>query len=95
MPSQDRPRIVSTQQGTPYLVRRDAPDEYQKIPLIARVSPYTEKLYWYQDGLLIGTPEAHQQLFISLQPGSHRLVVVDNLGLSDSVIYQVWEPQSH
>ena len=95
VPSQDRPRIVSPQQGTPYLVRRDAPDEYQKIPLIARVSPYTEKLYWYQDGLLIGTPEAHQQLFISLQPGSHRLVVVDNLGLSDSVIYQVWEPQSH
>ncbi len=89
IPSRERPKIVSPQPETPYLVRPDAPTEYQKIPLIAQVGPHSEKLYWYQNGLLIGAPDAHERLFISLQPGRHRLVVVDDLGLSDSITYRV------
>ena len=92
VPSRQRPRIVSPMPETPYLLRPDAPAEYQKVPLIAQVGVHSKKLYWYQNGLLIGAPDAGEHLFVSLRPGRHRLVVVDNLGLSDSVTYRVKFP---
>ena len=93
IPSQERPRIVSPKLETPYLIRPDAPNEYQKIPLIAQVGPHSEKLFWYQDGFLLGAPEANEPFLVPLRPGRHRLVVVDNLGLSDSITYRVSAPQ--
>ena len=93
IPFQQQPRIVSPMPETPYLLRPDAPAEYQKIPLIAQIGPHSKKLYWYQNGLLLGAPDAGEQLFVSLRQGRHRLVVVDNLGLSDSVTYQVSDSQ--
>ena len=92
VPFQQRPEIVSPMPETPYLLRPDAPARYQKIPLIAQVGPHSRKLYWYQNGLLLGACNAGDQLFVSLQPGKHRLVVVDNLGLSNSVTYRVQIP---
>ena len=47
------PRIVSPDGSTAYRLRRDAPAEYQQVPLIARVSPGTARLYWYEDGVLV------------------------------------------
>ena len=93
IPFQQQPRIVSPMPETPYLLRPDAPAEYQKIPLIAQIGPHSKKLYWYQNGLLLGAPDAGEQLFVSLRQGRHRLVVVDNLGLSDSITYQVSDSQ--
>ena len=89
IPSLEGPQIASPQPGTSYLIQQDVPMEYQKIKLVAQTGPSTERLYWYQDGLLIGAREPDEPLFVPLEPGRHRMVVVDNLGLSDSITYEV------
>jgi len=83
------PRIVSPDAGTPYRLRRDAPPEYQQIPLVARVSPGTARLYWYEDGLLVASGAPGEPLFLPLKPGRHRVVVTDDAGRSDGVSYRV------
>ncbi len=89
IPAADPPRIVSPDAATPYLVRGSAPLEHQKIPLLARAADGGERLFWYQDGLLVaaGNPEAG--LFVAPEIGIHRLVVVDSKGRMDSITYEV------
>ena len=58
IPDGEPPRIVSPDGATPYRLRRDSPEEYQKIALVAQVSPGVGHLYWYQDGSLVATTEA-------------------------------------
>lgn len=89
IPSSEPLKIVSPNAATPYQLRRDAPVEYQQIPLTIQGGTSATQLYWYQDGTLIssGTPE--KKLLLPLRPGTHRLVVVDNTGRSDSLSYQV------
>ena len=65
------------------------PSEYQKLELIARVSGEADTLYWYQDGKLVTSTRPYKKLFILLEAGTHRLVVVDSSGRSDSVTYRV------
>jgi penicillin-binding protein 1C len=91
IPDGDPPRIVSPDGNTPYRLRRDAPDDYQKIALVAQVSPGVRHLYWYQDGALIATTEtaAAAGRFLTPVRGEHRLVVTDDLGRSDGVTYRV------
>ncbi|HEV8578080.1 MAG TPA: penicillin-binding protein 1C [Thermoanaerobaculia bacterium] len=91
IPSGEPPRIVSPDGATPYRLRRDAPAEYQRIPLVAQVSPGVRHLYWYQDGTLVATTEteAAANRFLSAIRGEHRLVVTDDLGRSDGVTYKV------
>ena len=81
--------IVSPDAATPYLMRRGAPLEYQKIPLRARVSDGAERLYWYQDGLLVGAGNPEAGLFLAPEIGTHRLVVVDSKGRMDAITYEV------
>jgi penicillin-binding protein 1C len=83
------PRILSPGATTPYRVRRDAPSEFQKIPLLARVAPSVERLYWYVDGSLVGAAPPGRSLFVMPEQGSHRLVVVDDSGRSDGLTYRV------
>jgi len=83
------PRIVSPDGSTPYRLQRHAPVEYQKISLQARVSPGTDRLYWYEDGLLVATGAPGEPLFLALEPGEHRVVVTDDAGRSDGVTYRV------
>jgi penicillin-binding protein 1C len=91
IPDGDPPRIVSPDANTPYRLRRDSPVEYQKIALVAQVSPGVRHLYWYQDGALVATTEAATAAGRFLPParGEHRLVVTDDLGRSDGVTYRV------
>jgi penicillin-binding protein 1C len=91
IPDGDPPRIVSPDANTPYRLRRDSPVEYQKIALVAQVSPGVRHLYWYQDGTLVATTEAATAAGRFLPParGEHRLVVTDDLGRSDGVTYRV------
>jgi len=83
------PRIVSPDAGTAYRLRRDAPADYQRVALVARVSPGTSRLYWYEDGLLTAAGPPGEQLFIQLKRGEHRVVVTDDTGRSDGVTYRV------
>jgi penicillin-binding protein 1C len=89
------PAVVSPDPGTPYRLRRDAPAAWQRIPLIARagatLAPQSGRLYWYQDGRLVASGPPEAQLFVSMSPGEHRLVVVDEMGRSDSLHYRVEE----
>jgi penicillin-binding protein 1C len=91
VPDGDPPRIVSPDATTPYRMRRDSPVEYQRIALVAQVSPGARHLYWYQDGTLVATTEAAAATGRFLAPvlGEHRLVVTDDLGRSDGVTYRV------
>lgn len=89
VPSEEPPRIISPDDSTPYRLRRDAPPEHQRIPLVARSGPGVSRLYWYQDGLLVATTAPGEQRFLDPRPGEHRLVVTDDLGRSDGATYRV------
>lgn len=83
------PRIVSPDPATPYRIRRDTPLVDQRIPITARVNAASRRLYWYQDGVLVAAAPPTDRLFLSPTPGSHRLVVTDDLGRSDGLTYRV------
>lgn len=89
----DPPSIVSPDPSTPYRLRSDAPAGYQRIPLIARLGSGEdagrERLFWYQEGRLLGSGPAASPFYVAPEPGSHRLVVVDDSGRTDSVVYTV------
>jgi membrane carboxypeptidase/penicillin-binding protein PbpC len=91
IPDGEPPRIVSPDGSTPYRLRREAPEAYQRIPLVAQASPGARHLYWYQDGTLVATTEASSSAsrFLDAVRGEHRLVVTDDLGRSDGVTYKV------
>ncbi|MEA2558955.1 MAG: penicillin-binding protein [Acidobacteriota bacterium] len=89
IPAGDPPRIVSPAAATPYRVRRDTPPEYQRIPLIAQASAEASRLFWYQDGMLVASTSPGENHFLPSLPGEHRLVVTDDLGRSDGVVYKV------
>ena len=89
IPAGDPPRIVSPAAATPYRLRRDTPPEYQRIPLIAHASAEASRLFWYQDGMLVASTSPGENHFLPSHPGEHRLVVTDDLGRSDGVVYKV------
>jgi len=89
VPSDDAPRIVSPSAATPYRIRRDAPESFQMIPLLARVAQGSLELFWYQDGVLAARGSAGSGLFLPPQRGRHRLVLVDSAGRSDSITYTI------
>jgi penicillin-binding protein 1C len=83
------PRIVSPDPSTPYRLRRDAPLAYQQIALTARSGPGTRQLFWYQDGILVGSSSPAEPLFLTPTRGPHRIAVTDDLGRSDGLTYRV------
>jgi len=89
IPSSEALKIVSPMSTTPYRLRKDAPAAYQKIPLTAQAGSAAERLYWYQDGVLVASGSSGAKLLLPLQAGTHRLVAVDNTGRSDSITYRV------
>ena len=70
-------------------MRRDAPTEHQRIPLIAQAGLDVARLYWYRDGLLVASGPPGDRLFLDPRPGSHRLVVTDDRGRTDAASYRV------
>jgi penicillin-binding protein 1C len=89
VPANEPLKIVSPNATTPYHLRRDAPREYQQVPLRIQGGNSATRLYWYEDGVLIRTGAPETRLLLPLRPGTHRLVVVDNTGRIDSLSYHV------
>jgi len=89
VPADDAPRIVSPDATTPYRIRRDAPIDYQEILLQAQTAADVSTLYWYVDGHLIASLAPNRRAFLRPARGTHRVVVVDDSGRSDSVTYEV------
>ncbi|HYI12510.1 MAG TPA: penicillin-binding protein 1C [Thermoanaerobaculia bacterium] len=85
----EAPRIVSPDATTPYRIRGDAPIDYQEILLQAQVPAEVNRLYWYVDGTLIASLPPTRRAFVRPARGTHRVVVVDDIGRSDSVTYEV------
>ncbi|MDY7092154.1 MAG: penicillin-binding protein 1C [Acidobacteriota bacterium] len=83
------PRILSPDPATPYRLRPEAPLRDQRLPLVARAQAEVRRLYWYQDGLLIGSTTPEDRLMLDPHPGHHRLVVTDDRGRSSGVTYRV------
>jgi penicillin-binding protein 1C len=83
------PAIVSPDPATPYRVRRRVPLEHQRIPLLARAGPGASRLFWYRDGLLVGAGAPEERLYLAPERGTHHLVVTDDLGRSDDVVFRV------
>jgi penicillin-binding protein 1C len=89
IPGGGAPKIVSPVAATAYRLRRDAPAQFQRIPLVAQAGPGTTRLFWYQDGVLVATNRPAEKLFLPTERGEHRLVVTDDLGRSNAVRYRV------
>ncbi len=83
------PKILSPDPATPYRLRKEAPLQDQRLPLIARAAPEARELYWYRDGRLVGTTPPAQRLLLTPRQGRHRLVVTDDLGRSSGITYRV------
>ncbi|EHJ47247.1 penicillin-binding protein 1C [Solidesulfovibrio carbinoliphilus subsp. oakridgensis] len=88
-PAGEGPRIVSPSSATPYVFRRDAPAEFQRIALLADVPAGSRRLSWYVDGELAAQGLPGERLFWQPSPGAHRLVVADDQGRADAVTVRV------
>jgi len=88
-PAGEPPRIVSPDAATPYRLRHDAPLAYQRIALVARTGADARRLYWYQDGLLVGSAAVGEPVFLTPTRGHHRLAVTDDQGRTDGMTYEV------
>jgi penicillin-binding protein 1C len=84
-----QPHIVSPDPTTPYRIRRDAPLRYQEIRLAAQSGSDVSTLYWYHDGVLIAEQRPERAVFVEPAIGRHRIAVVDDLGRSHAVTYEV------
>ncbi len=89
IPAGPAPRIVSPSAGTPYILRPEAPQEYQKIALKADAGSDSGELYWYLDGRLIACGKYDEKLFAKIGTGKHRMAVSDSLGRTAAIIFTV------
>jgi penicillin-binding protein 1C len=80
---------VSPDPATPYRVRLHAPLEDQRIALVARAADDAAMLYWYEDGRLLASAAPGAPAHVRPRTGAHRLVVVDDRGRTDEVVYRV------
>jgi len=83
------PRIVSPRDRMVYSLRPDSPEKFQHVGLEAQAGADAGRLHWFQDGRMVAERLPGEASFLELTPGSHRLVVVDGQGRSDSVSYVV------
>ncbi|HEX3047612.1 MAG TPA: penicillin-binding protein 1C, partial [Bacillota bacterium] len=74
------PIIRSPSLDCEYRLREGIPAEFQKICCEASAGSEVQKLYWFIDGLLLGTVKPGERLFYIPTPGRHRVVCQDDLG---------------
>jgi penicillin-binding protein 1C len=79
------PVIHSPSAGTEYQIRAGVDLKYQKILLEASVSNQTKKIYWFMNRKLIFSGKPIARVFITPQPGRHRLMCMDDEGRSSEV----------
>ena len=79
------PEINSPAAGSHYYLRPGIPEEFQKIALEAAAGSEVRKLYWFVDGVLLGTTAPGETLFYLPKPGKHQVVCEDDHGRSSRV----------
>ncbi|NLY41218.1 MAG: penicillin-binding protein 1C, partial [Desulfovibrionales bacterium] len=86
------PVISSPSSQTPYVLRQDAPAEFQRLALSAVPASGATLHYWYVDGRFVGQSSPGAPCFVPLEPGNHAVHVTDNNGRSASSTYMVTAP---
>jgi penicillin-binding protein 1C len=77
------PRIVSPKSGLIYHMRVDAGGD-EVLDLEATAETSRENLHWFVDATSLGVSKPSTALMWKLQPGSHVIRAVDELGRADS-----------
>ena len=77
--------------GTPYLIRPDAPAEFQRLALTAAPGTGASIHYWYVNDRYVGHVTPETPCFVPLSPGRHDVFVVDDLGRSSWTRFTVRE----
>lgn len=78
----EAPIIRSPSLDCVYRLREGIPAEFQKICFEASAGSDVRKLYWFVDGLLLGTAKPGERLFYEPAVGKHRVVCQDDQGRS-------------
>lgn len=80
-----KPQVLSPVKGLVY--RSNAPGE--RIPLAAAIGSDTQEAWWFIDDKVIGRAARGETLLWVPTPGSHRARVVDGLGRSAEIPFEV------
>jgi penicillin-binding protein 1C len=91
VPEEKGPVIQSLAAGTPYLIRPDAPAEFQRLALTAAPGTGASIHYWYVNDRYVGHVTPETPCFVPLSPGRHDVFVVDDLGRSSRTRFTVRE----
>lgn len=86
------PVITSPSPNTPYLIRSDAPPDFQRLALSAAAAAGTTAHYWYVNGRHVGRTAPDEPCFIPLEAGAHEAMVTDDQGRSDRTAFTVRDP---
>lgn len=89
VPAEAGPVILSPDPDTPYLIRPDAPPEFQRLALSAVPGAGTATHFWYVDGRFAGQGPPDSPCFVPLAPGRHEATVTDDLGRSARAAFTV------
>ncbi|MBQ7248730.1 MAG: penicillin-binding protein 1C [Deltaproteobacteria bacterium] len=80
VPDAAAPLIVSPAAGARLMQRPDAPQEFQKLALLASPAQGARWHYWYVDGRPVGKVAPDTPCFAELAPGAHIVWVTDDMG---------------
>jgi penicillin-binding protein 1C len=89
VPAETGPVIDSPDTDTPYLIRPDAPPEFQRLALSAVPGAGATTHFWYVDGRFAGQGPPDRPCFVPLAPGGHEATVTDDLGRSARAAFTV------
>ena len=82
------PEITYPQTGVRYDMA-NAPAGGNELPFAASVSSDAEKVFWFVDNRFVGETPAGAAFFWRAEPGTHYLQVIDNLGRTNSLTFEV------
>ncbi len=85
----EAPVITSPENDAVYLLRDNAPLDFQKILFAASAAADNHKLFWFLDGRLYTSCERDSRVFYSPERGKHQLICSDDYGRSSSISFQV------
>jgi penicillin-binding protein 1C len=86
------PRIISPLKEAQYIFR-PGDEEGNRIPLTASADGEVKAVFWFVDGRFLGRSDPRETLYWSPTAGTHRLILLDDKGLSaDRTVEVFFEP---
>lgn len=62
---------------------------FQQVALVADTPAQSRRISWYVDGTLTAQGHASERLFWQPTPGTHRFVVADDQGRTDTATIRI------